>query len=120
MILPIKAYVEDLDQTVDLNDLIGKWMEENRELLHKVVMEGSHRLEKIPNLKSVCIIELYTNEPGSWEDETDCLLAEISVDTNGVIDSLEECKKWYVETEQYELAAECHKLQETFQKRKYE
>ena len=60
MILPLKVYLQDIDN-VDANEFITDWMESNREKLHNAVFEAAKRFEKIPNLKSVTVIEMYYN-----------------------------------------------------------
>jgi hypothetical protein len=116
MTLPLKVYLTDLN-SVDGTEFITNWMDNNRELLHNAVFHAAKRFEIIPTLKSVTVIEIYYVGD---TDETEEIIADVELDPSGLQHSLDECINWYVETEQYEMAAECKKLQETFQKRKYE
>ena len=99
--LPIKIYLQEDTNNIDGSEFILNWMKNNRSKVHDTVLEAAKQFVKMPTLKTISILEIYSL------DDPKNIIAEIDVEYAELLKALDECIDWYVKVEQYEKAAEC-------------
>jgi hypothetical protein len=111
MELPVKEMLSvQVLEVKGIETTVTEWADENRDKLHKLSLEGCFELLKYPEIYSIPILEFVCISPFDNEEE---LIAELEIDRDGALNTLDICQEWFVETEDYRSAArvvECREI----------